>query len=168
MEDSVMRYRPGIRAKARQSLWMPDLAEDACQETLFRVLRHFRAGKQFESPAVLTRFVLTTCRNVVLEMNRQVQPQIPEAWEAFDQSPSPHEVAVTEERKRLVHEILKRLRPRDRNLLIAVLQERDKDQLCRQFGVDRDYLRVLLFHARQRFRREVEKMEGTDDDGPAN
>jgi RNA polymerase sigma-70 factor (ECF subfamily) len=32
------------------------------------------------------------------------------------------------------------------------LDELDKDQVCREFGVDRDYLRVLLHRAKMQFR----------------
>jgi RNA polymerase sigma-70 factor (ECF subfamily) len=42
---------------------------------------------------------------------------------------------------------------RDRRLLREVfLEERDKDEVCRDFGVDRDYLRVLLHRAKQSFK----------------
>jgi RNA polymerase sigma-70 factor (ECF subfamily) len=32
------------------------------------------------------------------------------------------------------------------------LEERDKDAVCQDFGVDRDYLRVLLHRAKQAFK----------------
>jgi len=52
-----------------------------------------------------------------------------------------------------VREILDGLPERDRRLLREVfLEERDKDQVCRDFGVDRDYLRVLLHRAKQAFK----------------
>jgi RNA polymerase sigma-70 factor (ECF subfamily) len=42
---------------------------------------------------------------------------------------------------------------RDRRLLREVfLEERDKDEVCRDFGVDREYLRVLLHRAKQAFK----------------
>ena len=42
---------------------------------------------------------------------------------------------------------------KDRQLLRRVfLDEEDKDQVCREFQVDRNYLRVLLHRARLRFR----------------
>jgi len=48
-------------------------------------------------------------------------------------------------RTRKVREILEQLSERDRRLLHEVfLEERDKDEVCRDFGVERDYLRVLL------------------------
>jgi RNA polymerase sigma-70 factor, ECF subfamily len=32
------------------------------------------------------------------------------------------------------------------------LEERDKDEVCRDYGVDREYLRVLLHRAKQSFK----------------
>jgi hypothetical protein len=43
--------------------------------------------------------------------------------------------------------------PRDPDLLRAVLlEQKDKDAVCRAIGVDRDYLRVLLHRAKDKFR----------------
>ena len=33
-------------------------------------------------------------------------------------------------------------------------EERDKDEICRTLGIDRNYLRVLLHRAKQRFKAE--------------
>jgi len=53
------------------------------------------------------------------------------------------------------------LDPRDRSLLQAVfLEERDRDEVCREFGVDRDYLRVMLHRAKQEFKSEYVKRIG--------
>jgi RNA polymerase sigma-70 factor (ECF subfamily) len=63
--------------------------------------------------------------------------------------------------KRKVREILLRLAPRDRSLLKAIfLEERDRDEVCRQFGVEREYLRVLLHRAKQEFKVEYVKRIG--------
>jgi RNA polymerase sigma-70 factor (ECF subfamily) len=52
-----------------------------------------------------------------------------------------------------VSQILEDLPERDRRLIREVfLEERDKDEVCRDFGVDRDYLRVLLHRAKQSFK----------------
>jgi RNA polymerase sigma-70 factor (ECF subfamily) len=52
-----------------------------------------------------------------------------------------------------VREILDEMPERDRRILREVfLEERDKDEVCRDFGVDRDYLRVLLHRAKQSFK----------------
>ena len=50
---------------------------------------------------------------------------------------------MAEEEK--IREILEKLSERDRRLLREILlREREKDKVCREFGVDRGYLRVLL------------------------
>jgi RNA polymerase sigma-70 factor (ECF subfamily) len=60
-----------------------------------------------------------------------------------------------------VGEILKDMPVRDRELIKAVfLDEEDRDEVCRKFGVDREYLRVLLFRAKQDFKTEYVKRIG--------
>ena len=52
-----------------------------------------------------------------------------------------------------VREILEDMPEKDRRLIRAVfLEERDKDEVCEEIGVDRDYLRVLLHRAKQSFK----------------
>jgi RNA polymerase sigma-70 factor (ECF subfamily) len=42
------------------------------------------------------------------------------------------------------------------------LEERNKDEVCRDFGVDREYLRVLLHRAKQAFKSLYLKNIGPD------
>jgi RNA polymerase sigma-70 factor (ECF subfamily) len=66
---------------------------------------------------------------------------------------------VTQETQQQVRQILDQLEKRDREILTAIfLEERDKDDICRQFGVDRDYLRVLLYRAKAQFRQKFERV----------
>ena len=56
-----------------------------------------------------------------------------------------------EVRKR-VSEVLDGLSERDRKLIREVLMgERDKDEICQELGVDRQYLRVLVHRAKKSF-----------------
>jgi RNA polymerase sigma-70 factor (ECF subfamily) len=65
---------------------------------------------------------------------------------------------INQETKSHVRGILEELSPTDRDLLRAVfLEEGDKDEICRRFGVDRDYLRVRLHRAKERFRTLFQK-----------
>src|SRR5215470_6769724 len=66
----VAYFRVPIWLKARRQLRSPDLVEDACQETLLRVLRYFRSGKGLDNPDRLPAFVHSVCHNVTLEMIR--------------------------------------------------------------------------------------------------
>jgi RNA polymerase sigma-70 factor (ECF subfamily) len=52
-----------------------------------------------------------------------------------------------------VRRVIDEMSEKDRRLLKEVfLDERDKDQVCSDYGVDRNYLRVLLHRAKQNFR----------------
>jgi RNA polymerase sigma-70 factor (ECF subfamily) len=149
-------FRTPIWLTARRQLRCRDLVEDAFQETLLRVLRYFRSGKTLDNPERLPAFVHSVCHNVTLEMirSRTRYAQMPDnGYDGCDRQCDPHEELVTEERKKLVGEILARLSKKDRDLLrLAMLEEADKAELCKCFGVTEEYLRVLLHRARMRFR----------------
>ena len=52
-----------------------------------------------------------------------------------------------------VREILEELPERDRRIIKEIfIEERDKDDVCRDYGVNRDYLRVLLHRAKRAFK----------------
>ena len=67
--------------------------------------------------------------------------------------PNALSMVISDDTRDLVRNVLDGLNERDRSLLRAVfLEERDKDEICAEFGVDRDYLRVLLHRAKGSFR----------------
>jgi RNA polymerase sigma-70 factor, ECF subfamily len=54
--------------------------------------------------------------------------------------------------------VVEGLPKKDRDRLRAYfLEEKEKDEVCAQFGVDRDYFRVLLHRAKDKFRVLYEK-----------
>jgi RNA polymerase sigma-70 factor (ECF subfamily) len=58
----------------------------------------------------------------------------------------------------LVRVVLDELPDTDGTLLREVfLEERDRDEVCKRHGVSRNYLRVLLHRAKQRFRELYEE-----------
>jgi len=60
---------------------------------------------------------------------------------------------TAKETEQKVRDILQQLPERDRRLLREIfLEERDKDEVCRDYGIDRDYLRVLLHRAKKSFK----------------
>lgn len=160
----LTHFRKPIWLKAQRQLRAPDLVEDACQETILRVLHYFRSGKRLENPERLPAFVHTVCHNVTLEMIRSKTrySQMPEtAPDPPDIGIDPHGELITRERKELVREILAQLPEKDRELLrLAMLEEVDKAELCRRFHANEEYLRVLLYRARARFRDELLKRKG--------
>jgi RNA polymerase sigma-70 factor (ECF subfamily) len=63
------------------------------------------------------------------------------------------DVMVSKDTQKTVRQILEKLSERDRQLLKKIfLEERDKDEVCAEFGVDREYLRVLLHRAKLSFK----------------
>jgi RNA polymerase sigma factor (sigma-70 family) len=159
----IAHFRRPIWLKAQRQLRVPDLVEDACQETNLRVFQYFRAGKRLENPERLPAFVYTICHNVTLEMIRSKTrySQMPETgYDPVDNTSSAYAALVTRERQELVRDILASLPQKDRDLLhMAMLEEVDRAELCRRFQVNEEYLRVLLFRARTRFRDELLKRQ---------
>ncbi len=67
--------------------------------------------------------------------------------------PSALSLLEAKDTERVVRQILNQLPERDRRLLQSVLlEERNKDEVCAEFGITREYLRVLLHRARQKLR----------------
>jgi RNA polymerase sigma-70 factor (ECF subfamily) len=74
----------------------------------------------------------------------------------------PDEALVNEENKKSVRVVLEKMPERERWLLKALfLEERDKNEICRELGIDRDNLRVRVHRALKRTRGEWEKGHGT-------
>ena len=153
-EDHFARYFGDlIRIKANARLRSGHAADDIRQETLLRVLRSLRKGA-IDHPERLGAYVNTVCNNVMLEMFRRNKrlDELPPG-----DIPSGHPGAesgmLDEERRGLVRRALDELPDKDRELLQRIfLDEQDKDLVCKEFSVSRDYLRVLLHRARTRLR----------------
>lgn len=155
-EDHFARYFGElIRIKAAARLRSPQLADDVCQETLLRVFRSARAGV-IQQPERLGAYVNTVCNNVILEIFRRDWrlSQLPEdASEISSGAASAEAELVQTQRRELVQRTLEQLEPKDRELLRRIfLEENDKDIVCKDLNVSRDYLRVLLHRARGRLR----------------
>ena len=111
-----------------------------------------------KTPEALGAFVNSVCNNVVFEMYRSGSRTVPleEDFDAADerQPSADSAIAAGEDRER-VRAALVALPPKERELLTWLFFEgRDKDQMCRDLQVDRDYLRVLLHRAKNRFREQ--------------
>ena len=151
---------PRIRTVLRSHMRSWDQTLDAYQETFLRVFTYLRSGKTLDSPSSLPGFVLAVSRNVAFEHLRSYgrQDQFPEEMpDPTDTAPGPEDNVVTEERKQIVRRVLSELNPRDRDLLYLLLEDEDPEKLCRDFGVERAYLRVLLHRARLRFKKALER-----------
>jgi RNA polymerase sigma-70 factor, ECF subfamily len=162
----VASFYKAIQAKLQSRLRWPELVQDARQETFLRVFTYFRSGKTLANPASLPGFVHGVCHNVAKELLRshtrhdQIAENVPEP---VDTSSDPEGQMVTAERKQIVRKLLGELPVKDRELLRRVLlEEEDKDAVSKELGVDRNYLRVLLYRARLRFKAALVESQGPD------
>jgi hypothetical protein len=132
VDDTFLTHlRPLIWEKACRGLWMPNLAGAACHLTQKRVIQYFKSGHQLKT-ASQPVFVSGVCSNVIHELNRAAA--------------------------RLVRQILAELPERDAELLRQDMLEGDKDVLCQQFGVTREYLWLLRQRIFERLRVQLRKI----------
>jgi RNA polymerase sigma-70 factor, ECF subfamily len=155
-EHFVAYFSELIQLKLRSRLHSPQAIEDVRQETFTRVFAALRSGK-IRQPDRLGAFVNSMCNNVLLEQYRaSSRDSSLEDEEETDFPALTLDVLGAIAAKQMaekIREILEEMPERDRRLLREVfLEERDKDEVCRDFGVDRDYLRVLLHRAKQSFK----------------
>jgi RNA polymerase sigma-70 factor (ECF subfamily) len=154
-----------IQMKLRSRLQSPQAAEDVRQETFARVLKALRNPGTLRQPERLGAFVNTVCNHVLFEHYRassrsdslddEGQPELPAT------GASALDAVAARQMEAKVREILLEMPKRDRALLQAVfLEERDRDEVCAEFGVDREYLRVLLHRAKREFKTEYLKKMG--------
>ncbi len=136
--------------------------EDVRQETFCRVWLAVRSGN-VQNPRGFGAYVHSVCKNVLSESRRvdfRNQHDPLESTDVADSQSGLEDLMQQKENGKLVREILARLPERDRHVLHArFFEERDNDDVCVEFGVDRDYLRVLLHRAINRFG-ELYKMKG--------
>ena len=149
-----------LRIKLRARMLASETVEDLRQETYIRVLIKVRNG-EVRQPERFGAFVNSTCNFVLQEFYRassKTSPWDDSYLEMPDHAVDVEGFLVTKQMKERVREVLEDLPKKDRDLLHAFfLEEKDKDEVCEQFRVDRDYLRVLLHRAKDKFRVLYEK-----------
>jgi RNA polymerase sigma-70 factor (ECF subfamily) len=146
-----------IRLKLRYRLNSKEAIEDVRQETFMRVLTLLRGDGGLRQPDRLGPFVNSVCNHVLFEHYRSQKrtgATIDEAEATIaGREPSALSLLEAKDTERVVRQILNQLPERDRRLLQSVLlEERNKDEVCAEFGITREYLRVLLHRAKQSFK----------------
>lgn len=135
--------------------------DDLRQDTLIRALMRIDEGR-VDSPESLPAFVYGVCSNVIKEFIRgeitaRVRdtheiPDLPDVRSSADDSVWRQEV------RKSVSLILQGLPAKDRAILISVfIAEKDKDAICKEHGITRDYLRVLLHRSLLNARKLLDK-----------
>jgi RNA polymerase sigma-70 factor, ECF subfamily len=161
-EDHFVTYfEQLLRIKLRARTLTSDKVEDLRQETFIRVIAAVRREGGLRQPERFGAFVNSICNNVLLEHYRSSaknQPLDEVHFEIPDKVLDLEGMLVTKESSERVRQVLNDMPQRDRDLLRALFfLDMEKDDICRELGVDRDYLRVLVHRAKDKFRVLYEK-----------
>src|SRR6266436_2173319 len=150
-----------LRIKLRSRTLSSDRVEDLRQETYIRVIACLRKESGVRQPERFGAFVNSICNNVLLEYYRSSaknQPMEDAHMDIPDKVLNLEGMLVTKESAEHVRRILDGMPKRDRDLLRAIfLEEKEKDVVCREMGVDREYLRVLVYRAKDKFKALYQK-----------
>ena len=162
-EHFAAYFRELIHLKCHWRISSPELLEDIQQETLFRVLQAVRRDA-LQYPERLGAYVNSVCNNVKLELmrnSRKYEPVDAPEMEQADPGEAPESALISKQHRNEVQRTLAELPDKDRNILKAVfLEERTSAEVSHQFGVDGDYLRVLIHRAKQRFKKVYVRRAG--------
>jgi RNA polymerase sigma-70 factor (ECF subfamily) len=162
--DLVARYSNGLSFLLRKITGNPPLAEDLLQETFRVALRRIRGG-ELREPEKLSGFLRATAKNLARAEHRRG-----ERWESMDnglaaggepEDPGESQLArvIRNEVAGLVRRVLREIRSRrDRQLLYRFyIAEEEKEVICRDLGLSSLNFNLVLFRARERFRKLVEE-----------
>ena len=150
-----------IFIKLRSRQLPPHVIDDVRQETFLRVFQALRKDG-IRQPERIGAFVNSVCNNVLLEFLRSGSRMtlMDTTPDAPDESCNSEQRLIDRERRERVRELLAHMPAKNQRLLTAVfLDERPVEEVCGEFGVDRNYLRVLLFRARTQLKEAVKKSD---------
>jgi RNA polymerase sigma-70 factor (ECF subfamily) len=150
-----------LRIKLRSRALTSDKVEDLQQETYIRVIVALRKDGGIRQPERFGAFVNSICNNVLLEHYRSSaknQPMEDAHMDIPDKVLDLEGMLVTKQSREQVRRILDGMPKRDRELLRAIfLEDKEKDTVCLELEVDREYLRVLVHRAKDKFKALYEK-----------
>jgi RNA polymerase sigma-70 factor, ECF subfamily len=156
----VAYFEQLLRIKLRSRMLSTDKVEDLRQETFIRVIAVVRKDG-VRQPERFGAFVNSICNNVLLEHYRSSarnQPVEDAHLEIPDKVVDLDGMLFTKQSAERVRSILDGMPKRDRDLLRDIfLEEKEKDSVCQELGVDREYLRVLVHRAKDKFKVLYEK-----------
>jgi RNA polymerase sigma-70 factor (ECF subfamily) len=162
-EEHFVRYFSElILIKLRGRLRSLEAIDDVRQEVFVRVIRTLRSAEGVRDGRKLGAFVNSVCNNVLLEsyraQSRSVGLDSDDYRQVPDSATAADEALVTGETRAYVRRVIEGLPPKDADILRSMFfEERDKDEICKQFAVDRNYLRVLLHRAKEKFRQQYRR-----------
>ena len=160
--ELVRRYGRGVRMLLERRVRDVDSAQDIYQETFQRVILRLREN-ELNDPDRLIGFIHKTAVNLAVgQFRREGRRRLDTSRDSVDEiaeaPDNPYVVLEREQRHRAVMSLISELEiARDRELLLRYyVQDTDKHQLCRDFGLTADHFDRVLFRARQRLKQLLE------------
>jgi RNA polymerase sigma-70 factor, ECF subfamily len=131
-------------------------ADDIRQEVHARVFTYLGSGKSIRDSGKFGAFVFRFAEIILLErlrVNRRTDELDPKLVAKLVADYDIPRDLIAAEIKARVHTVLDSMDEHHAAILRAVfIDELDRDAICRQFSVDRKYLRVLIHRAVEKFR----------------
>jgi len=140
--------------KLRKRLRSMEEIDDVRHETYLRVFRTLKSPGGLRDASKLGAFVNRVCDNVLLEFYRKKnRNEEPIGDSDFMTQEGLDEELIRSEEGARVRLVISELPVKDAAILREIfLRDRPPDDVCEEFGVDRNYLRVLLYRAKEKFR----------------
>jgi RNA polymerase sigma-70 factor (ECF subfamily) len=157
--DTVRHFVEYFTERLTIKLWrrlaQPTI-DDAIQETFVRVFDKLRMPNGIVSPECFGKFVFRVCEIYLLEQYR-AGARLVELDDGYYDVPAPDpdvlQNLLMNERGAKALRTLDLMKPFDAQILRALyFEEQSKDEVCKRFGITREYLRVVLHRAIARFR----------------
>ncbi len=160
----VELYGRGLGYLLRHLTSDPATSEDLYQETFRIVLEKVRGGGVRE-PGKLAGFIRGTARNLCRSHYRRPKTvDVDDVADPADPAPSALDDRLQREDRQRVRRLLGDLASsRDRQLLLRFyIAEEPKEQVCAALGLSRSQFNVAIFRARQRFKKLLEGVPGSE------
>lgn len=153
--EFVGAYARGVRALVRRHCRPNDpIVEDLVQDVLARVLERLRAGAIRDANALPAYVQTVVVYATSAEYRARRDTESDDVLAQLPARDNPLEQLRSEEIGRVLRHFLEQLPVRrDRELLVRFyLDEQDKDEVCRDLGIDHSHFHRVVFRARARLR----------------
>lgn len=157
------RYSNGLRYLLLRRVHDDERAQDLLQDTFYIAISKLREI-DLENPERLAGYLRGIAIRVALNAGRRRQRE-PYAMEAEavaqipDREPRQFDHVAREQTLKAVHKLLRSMPiKRDREILTRFyVEDQDKDEICKALNLDSLHFNRVLFRARKRFRKILEK-----------
>lgn len=159
--DALARSYPGLMAVLTRRCGSSQLAFDLLQDAFVTTLAKQREGLALSGDDFAGYVFRTAINHLRNHLRRERSTVCEQAWidRAEDAAPSPADCSQRDINRRLVRALLEQLtNPRDRQLLVRhYLDERERDEVCRELQLTPAQFARVAHRARQRLRELIEQ-----------